>query len=444
MDIFTPNPLHCQLIPSWDSQAVDLVWKESGKPKVVGYHVWRAQGAPSNFEQITVTPLQTNFFRDITQVIQITEKPHQWVSPPDSSTGIIAIRATNTPLVKDVLDRANKPILASIHDVIVTYDDFPETPFQLQSVDPTSGLIVFKRAVVLSESMDLWVRVDEPNELPSLNLSYFSIKRFTDSTFGKDLFYKIVEVFEDGSQGSLELYPTVSNQDLDPADIWWREAMRRNRFIFEQVGEMAHVILRKTTGKLCPCVDPETIKARTECPTCWGVGYVGGYDGPYPITFTPPNATGQVKQGPDGRVKSRIAQSFIGPTPILNSGDILFRFNGERLVINDVERTSVRGTSLQQTYNTELLRPSDYRYGIQITNQNYPTLLISTNLPALANKDHSFGDFIPQNISLSEGISTDIISDPTLDVTKPESLHPEDMRKNTEPSNSPVFQNWSF
>lgn len=444
MDVFTPNPLSAMLVPAFDSQAVDLVWKIGPAKGVVGYHIWRAQGAPSNFIRITEDPLQTTFFRDITRIIPISETPAQWVSSPSSSDRVVAIRTRNTPLAGPKLDRANKPLLASSQDVRVTSSSNPGHPFQIERVDANSGLIVFGNKDIVNDTYDHYVTPDLPIDLASLVVEYFYIDRFTDSTFSKDLYYVITEVFEDGSEGDLKSYPAISNLNLDPADIFWREAMRRNRFIFEQVGEPAYVILRKTTGKHCSCVDTDTMKPRTTCMACWGVGYEGGYDGPYPITFTPPNAASQVKQGPEGRVKTRAAQSFIGPTPILSSGDIIFRFTGERLVVLDVERTTIRGTTLQQSYNAELLKPSDYRNKIQVTNRNYPIISISTDTPAFRNTDISFEDPIPTTISLHEGVSSVEISDPAEDITKIQTTLPGNIRTNTQPSISPVFENWNF
>ena len=444
MDVFTPNPLSVQVVPAWDSQAVDLVWKESRLPNVIGYHIWRAQNAPSNFTKITDSPLQTPFFRDVTRVLQATETPTQWVSTPTSAMSLVAVRAKKTPLSKSTLGKDNKPILAASQDLRVYEQGHPERPYQIERVDPHSGLIMFGERPVISESLDSKVFPELPATLETLVVDYFYVDRFTDSTFGTDLYYKVVEVFKDGSEGDLASYPAISNLDLDPADIFWREAMRRNRFIFEQVGEPAYVLLRKTTGKICPCVDTDTIKARTDCQRCWGVGYEGGYDGPYPITFTPPNATSQVKQGPDGRTRTRSAQSFIGPTPVLTSGDLLFRFTGERLVILDVERTSVRGSTLQQTYTADLINPGDYRNRIQITNKNYPSISISTNRDAPRNTDHPFEDPIPSNISLLEGVSSVEISDPALDTTKTVNQIAGNIRETTIPSHSPVFENWNF
>ena len=163
------------------------------------------------------------------------------------------------------------------------------------------------------------------------------------------------------------------------------------------------------------------------------------------MTFTPPNAPIQTKQAAEGRSRSRTAQSFLGPTPVLSAGDLIVRFNGERVIVTEVERTSVRGTSLQQTYTSELLKPSDFRNSITIVNPSYPLLTISTNAPAPRNTDNPFGDPIPSIISLQEGVSSQMISDPTQDVTKSENIHPEDdLRTNTVPSVSPVFENWSF
>lgn len=444
MDIFTPNPLSLQLIPAWDSQAVDLVWKVSKDPLVVGYHVWRAQNAPSNFVKITDIPLQTPFFRDVTRILPATDVPTQWVSPPNSGNGVIAVRASKVPLVRPSLDSANKPMLASAMDVRVFEAGSPGSPYQIERVDPHSGLIMFGSRSILNESCDFREAVPTPVSLGELTINYFYVDRFTDSMFGRDLYYKVVEVFADGSEGDLSAYPPISNLSLDPGDIFWREAMRRNRFIFEQVGEPAYVLLRKSTGKLCSCVDTDTLKPRTTCMACWGVGYEGGYDGPYPITFTPPNAASHTKQGPDGRFKTRSAQSFIGPSPILSSGDLLFRFTGERLVVLDVERTSVRGTTLQQTYTADLINPADFRNKIQITNKNYPIIAISTDRPAPRNTDNSFEDPIPANISLLEGVSSIEVSDPALDSTQIENQIPGNLRENTLPSVSPVFENWSF
>lgn len=444
MDLFTPNPLNALILPAWDSQAVDITWRHSGATGVIGFHVWRAQGAPSNFVKITQTPLQTFFFRDTTRILPVVEEPTKWVSAPDSSTGIIAIRAKNNPLVRGILDVENKPILASTPDVQVI-NIATGLPYQLEKVEPNSGLIVFGNRRIVNDTFDQMTDPDKPTELANIKLSYFYIDRFTDSSFGRDLYYKVTEVFSDGHEGQLQDYPFISNLDLDPADMFWREAMRRNRFIFEQVGEPAYVLLRKSTGKFCSCVDVDVQKSRTDCTQCWGVGFDGGYDGPYPFTFTPPNYAGQIKQGPEGRFKVRSGQSFIGPTPIINSGDLIFRFNGERLVILDVERTSVRGTTLQQTYTADLLRPADYRNRIQITNKNYPVIKISSNLPAPPSASNSFGDPIPANISLQEGVTSLVISDPTKDITKSENGHPEtDLRSNTIPSITPEFENWSF
>ncbi len=444
MDIFSPNPLKIQLIPAWDSRAVDLTWQASAKTSVVGYNVWRASDAPSNYSKITSSPIQAHFFRDITKVIAVVETPTAWLEPPDSATGLVAIRLSHFPMCKHDLDRDNRPILATPYDVRVS-SIATGTLYQIERVEPHTGTIVCGIRPVLNDTFDGWSAVDNPDALTDIKVEYFYIDRFTDSSFGRDLYYIVNEVFADGTEADLSLYPAVSNLDLDPADMFWREAMRRNRFIFEQVGEPAYVLLRKTTGPLCGCVDIDTFKPRTQCMACWGVGFIGGYDGPYPMTFTPPNAPIQTKQAAEGRSRSRTAQSFLGPTPVLSAGDLIVRFNGERVIVTEVERTSVRGTSLQQTYTSELLKPSDFRNSITIVNPSYPLLTISTNAPAPRNTDNPFGDPIPSIISLQEGVSSQMISDPTQDVTKSENIHPEDdLRTNTVPSVSPVFENWSF
>ena len=443
MDIFTSNPLSVQLVPSWDYHVADITWKPSTSRGVVGYHVWRAINAPSNFTKLTSEPLQVTFFRDLSKVSLKMETPRSWVSPPDSACGVIAIRTSQTPICKAELSKDCKPILAGKLDLRVSNKESGEI-FQIERVEPHSGLIEFGSRQIVSDDYTHFSQVKTPTKLEDLQIEYFSLDRSTDSTLGRPLYYKVTEVFTDGSESPLDQSPAISNMDLDPANVYWREAMRRNRFIFEQAGELAYVLLRRVTGKVCSCVDKDTFKPRTTCRVCWGVGFEGGYDGPYPFTMTPPNALSSVKQGPDGRLRARSAQGFIGPSPRLSSGDLIFRFNGERLLILDVDATSVNGSTLQQTYTAELLRSSDYRLGISITNASYPTFSISSNLPTSLSAKSSFDDTVPSTISLQEGVSTVQISDPVLDVTKVQSKHPEDIRTNTVPSIAPVFENWSF
>lgn len=438
-DVFTKNPIRLQLVPSWDSQSVDLLWKASS-PDTTGFNVYRAQGVASNFQLITPVPINVGFFKDATKITTRVETPTKWVEDPDSATGTRAIRCSKTPMVRASLDDAGRPVLATPSDIVVTTKN--GTVLKLENVQPHSGLIIISREWTVNESYDYWnPPASVPSDVSTLTVKYNYVDRFTDSSFGRDLYYKVTELSEAG-ETPLDEAATVSNLDLNPISSVWLEAITKTRFIFDTVGEPAYVLLKKTNGQLCTCVDPNTVRARVNCKACYGVGYKGGYDGPYPITFTPPNAATSVKQGPDGKKRSRTAQSFLGPTPILNSEDIIIRFNGERLVVTEVERTSIAGSTLQQSYTTEIITTADPRYFIPLVNPNYPAYMMTPETSPI--KRPAPVDPTPSTSSLQEGVTTVEIADPEQDISKDYLSETEDMRTNTTPSKSRSFENWDL
>jgi hypothetical protein len=152
--------------------------------------------------------------------------------------------------------------------------------------------------------------------------------------------------------------------------------VRRNEWLFEQVGEPAYVMFRKTRGELCGCRGAESGlgAARTGCPVCFEVGIVGGYYGPFDIIYVPPDSaiTRELDEG--GGIKAtRESRSYLTRTPIVQDGDLIIRRTGDRMVVHGVTYKSPRGVLLQQDFTTELLKWGDTRYLIPI-NTGLPTL----------------------------------------------------------------------
>jgi ribosomal protein L36 len=159
----------------------------------------------------------------------------------------------------------------------------------------------------------------------------------------------------------------VDSQQVDRMDYMQSEMVRRNDWIFEQVGEPAWLMFRKTRGESCGCLHPETVgKGRSGCPICFEVGIVGGYYGPYDFLYIDPDAQVLRKLEEGGITVERPSTSYLGPTPIVGSGDLIIRRNGERLVINNPRYKSPRGVILMQDFGTELLNKGDTRYLIPV------------------------------------------------------------------------------
>jgi hypothetical protein len=440
-DTFVRNDLHLLVLPSVDQRSVDLTWRRNPVTNAVGYNVWRAVANPTDWVKITTEPVNVTFFRDCSKIEQAIETPI-WESGTDSATGVFILKVKKTPMCAMTLGDASIVQLANAADVQVLSKKTGKK-LNVDLVNPVRGLIQLTRKLVVAESVDFLEKPPFEEDAQNLEVTYYWVSRLTDSAFGRDLYYKVTEVLGDGSETPLDQAAYVSNQDLEKLDYYWREAIRKNRFIIEQSGEPAFLLMAKTTGRICDCVDTETLKSRNNCPVCWGVGYVGGYDGPYKIMFTPPNAPSQTRQGQEGKSKIRVAQSILGPTPTLMPGDIIVRFNGEKLVVTEVERTQVGGVTLQQQYNTELLKVSDFRQRLNVRNPNFPwQLVVSSDQPLRSYDSTPPIDDLKSGISLEEGLISTEVSDPTLDSTK--SPYPEDLRTNTDASNTPRWENWNL
>jgi len=188
-------------------------------------------------------------------------------------------------------------------------------------------------------------------------------------------FYSVVpvgdtgEVHEPGAPGT----PVVNTQEVDQLDYMQAAMVRYNEWGFEMFGEPALVMFRKTRGVPCGCKGTGLGQPRTGCPSCFEVGYVGGYYGPYDIVYIDPDA-GTTRELDEGGIKvTREAKSYLTRTPIVQDGDLIIRRNGERLVINGVTYKSPRGVILQQDFNVTLLNRGDTRYLIPI-NTGRPTI----------------------------------------------------------------------
>lgn len=180
------------------------------------------------------------------------------------------------------------------------------------------------------------------------------------------------ELHQPGIPGS----KIVNTQEVDEIDYMYAAMVSRNEWLFEQVGEPAYVMFRKTRGELCGCRGAETGLGapRTGCPICFEVGIVGGYYGPYDIIFVPPDSaiTRELDEG-GGTKATRESRGYLTRTPIVQDGDLLIRRTGDRMVIHGVIYKSPRGILLQQDFTTQLLPWGDTRYLIPI-NTALPTL----------------------------------------------------------------------
>lgn len=77
---------------------------------------------------------------------------------------------------------------------------------------------------------------------------------------------------QDGNSNN-DRHKTLNVEDVSS------EIQRRERVLLEAIGELCDIWVRKQNGDICGCIKHKNIQsADPDCPTCFGVGYVGGYD----------------------------------------------------------------------------------------------------------------------------------------------------------------------
>lgn len=331
-----------------------------------GYQVWRAYDYPaqSNWTLLTPTPQPGHFYRDATQLklFTYTPKPSDMLFRGRDGWGI---RIPDVPYSAVVSGRA--ALASSPDDVTVTYDS---VAWRVLRVDPLDHTIWLDQSSYLSANgaVDLSQNPD-PATVAQFSVTYYQLANHVDiySNLTR-CWYAVVSV---GSAGPLNNpwdngIGTVNTFEVDRMDYLQAEMVRRNTWIFENVGEPALLMLRRTRGQRCACTENGSRQPNPACSSCYEIGIVGGYYGPYDIFFVDPD-TATTRLLNEGGVKvERQSRSYLGPTPIVQDGDLIARRNGDRLVISHVTYKSPRGVLLQQDFDVTLLPPGDTRYLIPI------------------------------------------------------------------------------
>jgi hypothetical protein len=368
--------------------ARDLHWVDDPKA-VLGYNIYRAFDYPTNWVKLNSYPLTIHFYRDETvlQPVIYTLTSNDFVERGEE--GHWVLRIPDVPYSSAVRGR---PVVANnCDDVTVILDGVRFRPIQVQGLDQE----VFLEA---DNTLPLGGAVSDIPVMPDLNtvkvfqVAYNKLINYVDIyTTLVRTFYTVVGVGADGQEihkpGTHGL-PIVDTMQVDRMSYEYREMVRRNDWLFEQVGEPAFLMFRRTRGEVCGCKMAGGLnQPRTGCPSCFEVGIVGGYFGPYDFLYIDPDSqvTRTLQEG--GIEVERVSTSYLGPTPIVQDGDLIIRRNGERLIIHQARYKSPRGILLMQDYQTTLLNKGDTRYLVPVTYPQVPPVIYNpvTDKPAEPN-----------------------------------------------------------
>jgi hypothetical protein len=220
-------------------------------------------------------------------------------------------------------------------------------------------------------------------------VTYYTLKNIVLPGVDKKSFYRVTTVAEDTAQpgGLIETPLNVtapsSDMQIEQLDYIWREAIRRNHWILTQGGERVKLFCMKVTGIPCECrveVDGRqraySKQPSNRCRVCFGVGFVGGYEGPYDLILAPDDAEKRISQTATGRRKEHAYEVFMTFTPIVSQRDFVVKQNNDRYSIGPVRRPTNRGNVMQQHFTLGYLDSADIRYSVPIDGS-----IASPNLP---------------------------------------------------------------
>ncbi len=364
----------------------DIWWVEDPDAKK-GYNIYRAFDYPTNWTKLNSSPWLGHFYRDQSALEQVTYtvQPGDWLEQ-GNGLGRWGFRIPDFPYSDVVTGRpvlANSPYGPNGTNAITVYlDGQPFRPAKVTGLDrsiwlqmdntiPLGGNV---NAYPLKSNGVVWAA--DYSGVQEFQVTYYKLKNFVEIYESLvRTFYTVVPVGErgelhrPGEDGTM----IVNTMEVDKMTWEYQAMVNYNNWLFGEVGEPAYLMFRKTRGQLCGCSNTGLGAARTACPACFGVGIVGGYYGPYDFIYVDPDSALSVELNEGGRKVTRDSPSYLGPTPIVQNGDLIVRRNGERLVTSNVTYKNPRGIILMQTFQTSLLDEGDTRYLIPI-NTGLPTI----------------------------------------------------------------------
>lgn len=348
---------------------------------IVGVNVYRSDtGERGPYFRVNKVPIQTNFFRDRTGLLAVTDEVVRWdvswIYKGDApNQKLWRLQTRNIPLAKanDGNQYADSPT-----DVIVFIDGLRA---QVNAVNGRTGEIDLSGMSVWDPSTETWVNPPLPKADGTssvvVDYSWRRHELMTNLDNIAKVFYRVTTLATDPTGttpsglvetplGHSEAIAAINSEKLD---YIWKEAIRRNRWILEQGGERVKLFIRRVTGTVCNCSWDERLLEYTKqpvnnCLSCFGTGFLGGYEGPIDLIVGPDDAERRVAQTANGRRLEHTYEVWTGPSPMMSQRDFIVKQNGERYSIGPVRRTGVRGVTLQQAFQIGYLDSHDIRYQV--------------------------------------------------------------------------------
>jgi len=239
-------------------------------------------------------------------------------------------------------------------------------PATIKKVCGKEGTIYLEKDKVWDEIRREWYEPIVPIETSEVLVTYKTKLHTTKTALRKKYFYKVTAV-TDEDETDLDL---IKPEFLAPEKITYifAEAVRRNAWILDQAGERVLFYAKKKAGEVCPCTQRD-VKQRShrrsdqDCDICYGSGFIGGFDGPWPIIIAPLTTEQRINQTERGLNLKYQIETWTGPSPLMQQRDMIVRRNCDRCIIGPITPAEgPGGVILQQHFTLEYLDTTDIRY----------------------------------------------------------------------------------
>lgn len=379
-------PMNGQAMSTFTIGVIDIRWDDprllasNSNAIVVGVNVYRSETSDRGpYYRLNDFPVGGNFWRDCTQNVptrEIVDWNTSWQHRGDKANTRQWTFRTKNPIVKKISHAPYQtPTFAnSVHDVTVFIDGV-EVP--VNEVFGPTGEVTLINQPAWNQATENFDAAAIPTVDSVVEIVYYVNRNFVSSAFGKDLHYRLATVVVDSSTPSgyreteLSYCEPITPMAVETLDYIWREAIRRNHWILQQGGERVKVFIRKMSGVPCTCkLDPKLLEYSQQpsqrCTTCYGVGFVGGYEGGYDSIIAPDDADNRYSQQPTGRKQEHTYEVWTVPSPIITQRDFIVKQTNDRYAIGPVRRPSNRGNVLQQHFTISSMDDADIRYQVPI------------------------------------------------------------------------------
>ena len=384
---FPVPPLNLFITSGYQPGTFDLCWDDpavmaaNSQFAICGVNVYRSFDSEFGpYERLTELSVGSTFYRDMTDNVLVPDETvddTQWVHRGDCvGSDIQSVRYVFRTLRCPIVQSDSQAVAEANRDnVTVTIDGVPA---RIKHLIGETGEIELETRLfpdVATQSLDA-SPVPGPDSVVKVTYRYNKTLLRTD--LGTRVFYRVTAIGgpiasdldvirpEDLRETSLERAAFTSSREIEKLDWIWRESVRRNRWILQQGGERVKVFLRKTVGEPCPCKNVTQGQPENDCTNCYGVGILGGYEGPYDIVVAPDDGERRIKQLAEGRQQEHTYEVWTGPSPLISQRDFVVKINGERYSIGGVRMPSNRGMVLQQHFSIGAINEMDIRYKVPL------------------------------------------------------------------------------